>query len=121
MSTVLSIVIVAACLVASALSGWPVVTWVLARSMGRSDPQDPANALRGGLWIGLLERVAVSAAVLMGQYTILAAVVAIKGLGRFKELSSPENSERFVVGTLASMVWAGLWGVAGHAVLSLLG
>ena len=33
-------------------------------------------------------------------------VVAVKGIGRFSELATPEARERFIVGTLASLVWA---------------
>ena len=36
------------------------------------------------------------------------AVVAIKGLGRFSELDSAAARERFIIGTLVSMIWAGL-------------
>lgn len=86
---------------------------------GTGSPGD-AHGLRGGLWIGLLERFAATGAVLMGEYTILAAIVAIKGLGRFRELSTPAASERFVVGTLASLTWSVLLGVIGRGLLALL-
>lgn len=127
MSAVWTVVVVVSALVLGAVTGWPVVAVVLRLSegtgrRGTSAEQGrtaPTELLRGGLWIGLLERVAVTGAVLLGQYVIVAAVVAIKGLGRFKELSTPQASERFVVGTLASMTWAGLIGVAGLGVLQL--
>lgn len=83
-------------------------------------PPDAAHGLRGGLWIGLLERFAATGAVLLGEYTILAAIVAVKGLGRFRELSTPAASERFVVGTLASLTWSVLLGVIGRGLLTLL-
>ncbi len=47
-------------------------------------------------------------AVLVGRLEIVAAVVAVKGLGRFSELDSAEARERFIVGTLTSTCWAGL-------------
>lgn len=68
------------------------------------------EVLRGGTWIGYLERLAVVAAIAIGHYEIIAAVIAIKGLGRFSELDAPESRERFIVGTLVSMIWAGLCG-----------
>jgi hypothetical protein len=143
----MSVVVIIAALLVGAMTGWPLVALILRWSEGigwrrRQDPdrsppdvdaaQDATGAapdphrsaqelLRGGLWIGLLERVAVTGAVLLGEYTIVAAVVAVKGLGRFKELSTPEASERFVVGTLASLTWAGLVGAAARGVLTLLG
>jgi len=68
------------------------------------------EVLRGGTWIGYLERLAVVAAIAIGHYEIIAAVIAIKGLGRFSELDAPEARERFIVGTLVSLIWAALCG-----------
>lgn len=65
------------------------------------------EVLRGGLLIGFLERAAVAVAILSGQPVAIAYVVAIKGLGRYPELKdTPAASERFIIGTLASMLWA---------------
>lgn len=63
------------------------------------------DALRGGLWIGLLERVLITAFLMSGFTTGIAVVVAIKGLGRYPELNAA-TSERFIIGTLASLAWA---------------
>lgn len=68
------------------------------------------EVLRGGTWIGYLERVAVVGAIAVGRFEIVAAVIAIKGLGRFSELDTPETRERFIIGTLVSMIWAGVCG-----------
>lgn len=66
-----------------------------------------AEVLRGGLVIGFLERAAVAVAIFSGQPVAIAYVVAIKGLGRYPELKdTPAASERFIIGTLASMLWA---------------
>jgi len=63
--------------------------------------------LRGGAIIGVLERLAVALAILAGQPVAIAYVVAIKGLGRFAELKeTPVAAERFIIGTLTSMLWA---------------
>lgn len=71
-------------------------------------------ALRGGTWIGILERLAVTGLILVGYPGGIAILVAIKGLGRYPELKdNPGASERFVVGTLASIVWAAGLGVLG--------
>jgi hypothetical protein len=71
-------------------------------------------ALRGGTWIGVLERLAVTGLILVGYPAGIAILVAIKGLGRYPELKdNPGASERFVVGTLASIVWAAGLGVLG--------
>lgn len=69
--------------------------------------QPRGEVLRGGLLIGFLERAAVAVAILAGQPVAIAYVVAIKGLGRYPELKdTPAASERFIIGTLASMLWS---------------
>lgn len=87
------------------------------------DAQGEAPAtriLRGGAIIGVLERLAVCLAILAGQPVAIAYVVAIKGLGRFAELKeTPVAAERFIIGTLASMLWAA--GVAAFTKVVLLG
>jgi len=95
---------------ASALGGGPVATAVLHAAdpdhgvAGRR-PSDP-EVLRGGTWIGVLERTAIAATVLIGFAEGLAVLIAVKGLGRFNELKAPVASERFIIGTLASGLWA---------------
>ena len=68
------------------------------------------EVLRGGLTIGYLERVIVVAAVLVGRWELLAGLIAIKGLGRFRDLDAGAATERFIIGTLVSLTWAGLCG-----------
>lgn len=64
------------------------------------------EVLRGGLMIGVLERLAVTGAILAGFPEAIAVVVAIKGVGRFTELAAAEARERFIIGTFASLIWA---------------
>jgi hypothetical protein len=66
----------------------------------------PREVLRGGLAIGYLERAAIAGALIAGYPEAIAIVVAIKGVGRFTELAEAETRERFMIGTLASIVWA---------------
>lgn len=78
-------------------------------SDGPSDgPAQPTQRiLRGGAIIGVLERLGVCLAILTGQPVAIAYIVAIKGLGRFAELKeTPVAAERFIIGTLTSMLWA---------------
>lgn len=63
--------------------------------------------LRGGTTIGLLERLALIGTVLAGQGAAIAVIVAVKGLGRFSELDDSTARERFIIGTLTSLTWAG--------------
>jgi hypothetical protein len=77
------------------------------------------EALRGGTWIGLLERLATTGALLYGEPTAIAVVVAVKGLGRYPELREhPAASERFVIGSLASLTWAAGVGIVGRWLLT---
>ena len=97
-------------LLAAVTGGGPVTTAVLnaadpAAAGVSGGPQDP-DILRGGAWIGVLERGAVAAMLLAGWPEGLAIVLAVKGLGRFSELRAPAAAERFIVGTLASGLWA---------------
>ena len=62
--------------------------------------------LRGGTTIGLLERLALIGAIVAGQPAAIAVIVAIKGLGRFSELDDSRARERFIIGTLTSLIWA---------------
>lgn len=99
-----------AAVLAAVLAGGPVATAVLraadpAATGVAGGPQDP-DVLRGGTWIGFLERAAVSTAVLVGSAEGLVVVLAVKGLGRYAELRAPAAAERFIIGTLASALWA---------------
>lgn len=80
----------------------------------RSDDEDDSDrvheVLRGGITIGYLERIAVVAALIAGYPEAIAVVVAVKGIGRFSELADSAARERFIVGTLASLLWAGVIG-----------
>ncbi|MGO1396815.1 MAG: hypothetical protein ACTHVY_00930 [Brevibacterium yomogidense] len=79
---------------------------------------DDDGLLRGGLWIGLLERGFVAGGIALGEPSILAVVVAIKGLGRVPELlRSPTAGERFIIGSLASLGVALAIGVIGRALV----
>lgn len=67
-----------------------------------------ADQLRGGAWIGLLERLATYAAILAGFPAAIAVIVALKGLARYPELkaTSAGAAERFIIGTFLSLLLA---------------
>ena len=84
----------------------------------RSGSPVPGSVLRGGLVIGVLERLAVAGAILASEPVAIAYVVAIKGLGRYAELKeTPAVAERFIIGTLTSMLWAVAVATAARAFL----
>lgn len=132
----MSVAVVLVTLLVSVVGGWFAVSGVLALAARSKDSGEPDHAraagagapdaqgagrreLRGGTWIGVLERLAVTGVVLLGHPEGVAVVVAVKGLGRYPELArNPEVSERFVIGSLASLVWAVGLGAAGLALLT---
>ena len=104
-----------AALVAAVAGGDPVTRLALARTTfgddegehgGIVDRVSGLELLRGGRAIGLLERLAVAGSIIAGFPEGLAVVIAIKGVGRFSELETAAVRERFIVGTLASWIWA---------------
>jgi hypothetical protein len=123
------VAVVIAALLVSAAGGWLVVLGVLrlasrsvdAGASSGDGPQGPQAiaSLRGGTWIGILERIAVTMCILVDESAGVAVVVAVKGLGRFPELrENPGASERFVIGTLASLVWSAAVGIGARALLT---
>ncbi|MEV8266456.1 hypothetical protein [Microbacterium sp. NPDC076911] len=73
-------------------------------------PSGATPTLKGGRLIGPLERILVFALTLAGAYTLLAAVLAAKGIVRFPEISRDTDTggraEYFLVGSLVSWVIA---------------
>ncbi|MFD4420561.1 hypothetical protein ACFWN7_03525 [Agromyces sp. NPDC058484] len=94
--------------VAPGIHGGIIVTERLSAEEQRMGVVTPARreVLRGGLTIGVLERIASAGAIIAGFPEALAIVVAVKGVGRFTELEAPESRERFIIGTFASLIWA---------------
>jgi hypothetical protein len=72
---------------------------------------DAGAILKGGAWIGALERLAVFAGLAAGFPEGVAVVLALKGVGRFPDLrgdaaAGGATTERFIIGTFASVLWA---------------
>ncbi|MGC5627853.1 hypothetical protein ACPYO6_06340 [Georgenia sp. Z1344] len=110
----------------------------------------PVGLDRGGQWIGYLERAAIAGGLVTGFPEVVAVVLALKGLGRYPELRADHGAgsrdddtaivlqpdderrvpprvvaagltaERFIIGTLASYLWAASWGLLGRAVLAAI-
>lgn len=89
------------------LGGGPLTAAVLHLAPdGSTTGRPPTHVLRGGGTIGLLERAAVVGTLQAGWPEGVAVAMAIKALGRYPELRHPGTSERFIVGTFASVLWA---------------
>lgn len=71
---------------------------------------EEVEVLRGGTAIGVLERLLATGCIVLGAPEAIAVLVALKGVGRFGELVQPGARERFIIGSLASLGWAGLAG-----------
>lgn len=97
------------------VGGEPPSTAPVAQPDGVPGLGAAAEQLKGGYWIGLLERAALFACVMSGFPEGIVVVLGVKGLGRYPELRTPTGSkgELFIIGTFSSMLWAALWaGVA---------
>ncbi len=96
-------------------SGNVVVRAALRDGGVEADRGEDAQAFKGGRLIGPLERVMVFALTLSGAFTLIAAVLAAKGIVRFPEISRDSGTgaraEYFLVGSLVS------WSVALGAAL----
>ena len=64
------------------------------------------NAQPAGYIIGWLERLLVAIGILIQSWEVLAAVIALKTVARFKELDDRLPAEYFLVGSLFSILWA---------------
>ena len=87
----------------------------------RADATVPLPDLRGGRLIGPRERLGLVSLTLAGMFTIVAALIAAKGIVRFPEISNDgatgSKAEYFLVGSLFS------WGLAmlGVALVAMAG
>jgi hypothetical protein len=76
-----------------------------------SAPRVQRTILRGGTLIGALERLAMLGTLLAGWPEGIAAIIAIKAFARYPELRAGQGTgatERFIIGTFASLGWAGV-------------
>jgi hypothetical protein len=95
--------------VVAVAGGGLVTTQVFSYVEDSEGVRKAGNVLRGGAWIGALERLAVYVALVAGWAPGLAIVLAVKGLGRYPELRNQEDTgvaERFIIGTFTSVLWA---------------
>jgi hypothetical protein len=118
---ILKILVVVVIAVATVWGGSPLVR-LLFRLADRSErtpaieePAQPgaiqaaAGQLRGGFWIGLLERLAIFATIMAGYGGGLIVILGVKSLARYPELRAEDRrgaAERFIIGTFASSLVA---------------
>ena len=82
-------------------------------TFANNEPRSAAEKLKGGAWIGALERLATYVTIIAHFLPGLAIILAVKGLARYPELRAkdPDVAERFIIGTFVSVLLA----VAGAA------
>jgi hypothetical protein len=100
---------------AALLSGGAVAFALLALvdafSAKTSGARVQRTVLRGGAWIGALERLALFGTVVAGWPEGIVAIVAVKAFARYPELKTGQATgaiERFIIGTFSSLGWAGV-------------
>jgi hypothetical protein len=69
-------------------------------------PPDPIEPVRAGRVVGWLERMIMAIGIAAGSWEVLAAVIALKTVARFKELDDKRFAEYFLIGSLSSLLWA---------------
>lgn len=121
LAIVLKVAVVAALGALATIAGSPIVQALLNwadrhNPLASADSDAPAtgieaaaSTLRGGHWIGMLERLAIYSAILTGFAEGIAVVLAVKGLARYPELKATTSgaAERFIIGTFASVLFSG--------------
>lgn len=70
-----------------------------------------------GALIGVLERIFTLTFVLLGEYTALALIFTAKSIARFEGLKDRQFAEYYLIGTLSSILFALLVGLATKGIL----
>ncbi|MTI00283.1 hypothetical protein [Roseibium sp. RKSG952] len=116
----------------SILSYWPVLGYFAAllalfpagtlvaraviRLSGAPRTGEPAPEVRSemnaGRLIGHLERGLIMVGLVLDRWEVILAVIALKTVARHKELDHRDFAEYFLIGSLASIVWAAVVAIA---------
>ncbi|MBA3528085.1 MAG: hypothetical protein H0T91_01985 [Propionibacteriaceae bacterium] len=97
---------------AALLTGGAVTSCILDLADASSRPvahRVQRTVLRGGAWIGALERLGLVVSLLARWPEGIAIILAVKSLARYPELKLSQSTgaaERFIIGTFASLGWA---------------
>lgn len=116
-----TMVLVVLSAVTAVVGGAPVATAVL-RLADKTWPTAgqglaQASILPAGEWLGPLERVVTFACLSLSWPEGVAAVLVLKSWGRLDVIkTSPEAGQRFMIGTMTSVLWAAALAGVGWAV-----
>lgn len=87
--------------------GNQVCRLILTISATKTPPEQGEQvSLRAGRTIGVLERLLIFLGLIAHSWEILAAVIALKTVARYAKLDDQNNAEYFLIGSLASILWA---------------
>ncbi len=75
-------------------------------SLDSGDKDEKEDLIKSGYLIGVLERIIMLTLGLSGQIGAIGFVLAAKSLARFKQLDNKDFAEKYLVGTLLSVVVA---------------
>jgi hypothetical protein len=65
-----------------------------------------AQTFAAGRFIGGLERTIIVLGLVAGSWEVVASVIALKSVARFKELDHQLKAEYFLIGSLTSVLWS---------------
>ena len=86
-------------------------------SLENGKQDEPGSSMRGGRWIGPLERILILLLASVEAPAAIAAIVAAKGVIRFPEISQDkagQKAEEFLIGSFVSWILAVLGAVIIH-------
>jgi hypothetical protein len=107
MIATLQIAAYAALVLLLTLGGNFVCKWVLRLSATTAPPETGEKiTLRAGRVIGVLERILIFVGLTVSSWEILAGVIALKTVARYSRLDEQNRAEYFLIGSLASILWA---------------
>jgi hypothetical protein len=107
MIIVLQILGYAVLLVLLTIGGNEVCKLILKASATKTPPEEGEKiSLKAGRTIGILERLLIFLGLVASSWEILAAVIALKTVARYAKLDDQNNAEYFLIGSLASILWA---------------
>ena len=113
MMTSLQVAVYVVLAVLLTLGGNFVCKWVLRLSETTAPPETGEKiTLRAGRVIGVLERILIFVGLTVSSWEILAGVIALKTVARYSKLDEQNRAEYFLIGSLASILWAVLVTVA---------
>ncbi|MCX6844848.1 MAG: hypothetical protein NTX53_21510 [candidate division WOR-3 bacterium] len=101
------------------LAGHVVVRWVL-RLCPLPNNEGYQGLRRAGTVIGILERLFTVTLVILGQYAAITILFAAKSIVRFGETKERHFAEYYLIGTLASILFALLTAQAALKLATLL-